>query len=56
MIIDATRGRTRVTDRPEAGVVQEHPVPNKEPHRVRKNDLDSTCSENGFLTDWDGAA
>ena len=30
------------------GVVQEHPAADKELHRVRKNDLDSPCSDYGF--------
>jgi len=38
------------------GLVQEDPVPDKQLQRVRKSDLDSTRSNSGFLSHWDGAA
>ena len=39
-----------------SGGVQERLVSKKELHSVRKNDSDSTCSDKGVVTEWDGAA
>jgi hypothetical protein len=41
---------------PSSGRVQERRVLKKGPHSVRRNNSDSTCSDEGFLTEWDGAA
>jgi integrase len=41
---------------PSSGRVQERRVSKKEPHSVIRNNSDSTCSDEGFLTEWDGAA
>jgi hypothetical protein len=41
---------------PASGRVQERRASKKEPHSARRNNSDSTCSDEGFLTEWDGAA
>ena len=39
-----------------SGGAQERQVSKNELHSVRKNNLEPTCADNGFLTEWDGAA